>query len=104
MPCYDGRDQGSVRTVYESGISPDDLRGVKDKCNWLSSALCAILSELDRRGITPSVVAEASRNGLIGVLQFWEAHSKSDISRLTKELHRYSKDEQEILRKLLKED
>ncbi len=74
---------------------------MKDDNEWLSGALCAVFNELERRGIVADVLSEASRNGLIGVLDFWSSHKRDDVSRLTRELHKYSKDEQEVLRGLL---
>lgn len=101
MPCYDPRGSVSTRTVYESGISPLDLEQEKNKRKWMESALCSIFSELERRDIAESVIAEASRNGLIGIMDFWSKHKNNDVSRLAKALHNYSKDEQDVLRKLL---
>jgi hypothetical protein len=99
MPCYDSRER--VRVRYESGISPQDLAKVKKENEWLVGALCAVFNELERRGVAADVLAEASRNGLIGVLEFWAEHKSDDVSRLARELHKYSKDEQQVLRELL---
>jgi len=88
MPCYDSR------------VTEDTDRKSKQN-KWLSSALCAILNELERRDICESVLAEASRSGLIGLVDFWAHHKQDDVSRLAKELHKYSKDEQAVLKKLL---
>jgi len=100
MPCYDTRKE-EVRTVYESGVSPLDFEEIKNKAKWLEAGLCAIFSELDRRGVAAEVISEASRNGLIGLMDFWQKHSDSDEARIANILHGYSKDEQEVMRKLL---
>lgn len=101
MPCYDGRELNSVRTQYASGVSPSDFKRVKDENEWLTGALCAVINELDRRNIVADILAESSRNGLIDVLGFWVKHKNDDIARLAETLHRYSKDEQQILKDLL---
>ena len=103
MPCYDPGPSSHVetRTVYESGISPYDFTVVKKRNEWLEAALCAVFNELERRDIAPDVMAEASRNGLIGLMDFWSKHTKADEAKMARDLHVYSKDEQAILRKLL---
>lgn len=101
MPCYDGRNSSPTRTVYKSGISPSEMQRVVDKNKWLESAICAVFNELQKREIIGSVIAEASRNGLIGIMDFWQQHQISDEARIAKELHSFSKDEQEIIKKLL---
>lgn len=106
MPCYD--DRMHQTTVYESGISPSDLQSQisktkqwQDRCQWFEAALCALFNELERRDIASDVIAEASRNGLIGLMDFWNQHRQDDISRLSAELHKYSKDEQQLILKIL---
>ncbi len=100
MPCYDSRDR-EPQIIYISGVSPYELEQEKKKSSWLEAALCAMFSELDRRGIAAEVISEASRNGLIGIMDVWQRHNSSDEARIAKILHGYSKDEQEIMRKLL---
>ena len=101
MPCYDGRDSHRTETVYRSGISPSDMQKVIDKNEWLEAALCAVFNELQKRDVIGSVIAEASRNGLIGIMDFWQQHQKSDEARIAKALHSFSKDEQAVIKKLL---
>ena len=103
MPCYDAQRQGHTEYVYETGISPHDLNKAKNRIAWLESALCATFNELDRREIASSVAREASRNGLIDLMGFWSQHRDEDENRLAKALHAFSKDEQAILKQLLKE-
>lgn len=102
MPCYDGRDNERTEVIYQSGISPDELARARDNAAKMIGVVCAIFNELERRGIGEAVIAEASRNGLIDIMGIWNEHKKDDASRLAKDLHhRYSKDEQAILRALL---
>ncbi len=100
MPCYDGRGSQD-KTVYRSGISPSDMQKVLDKNEWLEAALCAVFNELQKREVVASVIAEASRNGLIGIMDFWQHHQKSDEARIAKALHSFSKDEQAVIKRLL---
>ena len=91
MPCYDSRDR----------ISVDELNEVKGENRKITASLCALLNELERRGIVHDVIAEASRNGLIDLVGFYKDHKKDDKSRLAFQLHKFSKDEQAILKELL---
>jgi hypothetical protein len=112
MPCYDGRNSETI--VYRNGVSPDEvtkaraesMREIKDLRNaisWLEAALCAVLNEVERRDDAMNFIAEASRNGLIGLVDFYQVHKKDDKSRLAAEIHKYSKDEQRVIRDILKE-
>ena len=114
MPCYDGR-ENTPRVIYETGIAPETLEAAKkklqaieSKCEKISNEneiltamICALINELERREIAPQVIAEASRNGLINIMAFYKGHKGDDIARLAFELHKYSKDEQAILKTLL---
>jgi hypothetical protein len=102
MPCYDSRN------TYSNGRSEGEAAGFEKgkqfaarHINQLEAALCAILNELERRDICENVVAEASRNGLIDLMGFWVNHKKSDRARLANDIHKYSKDEQAVIRELL---
>ena len=101
MPCYDGRDRETIRIVHESGVSPAELEAATKQKRWAEAALCSLINELEKRGIAAEVIAESSRNGLIGLMDFWTRHSKNDDARIAKILHGYSKDEQAVMRKLL---
>lgn len=101
MPCFDARQSHRTETVYRTGISPSDMQKVVDKNKWLEAALCAVFNELQKRDLIGSVIAEASRNGLIGIMDFWQQHQKSDEARIAKVLHSFSKDEQAVIKKLL---
>ena len=99
MPCYDSRTSG-VNHRLES--CEKDLAAVENQNEWMRAALCAMFSELERRDICASVVAEASRSGLVGLMEFWDKHQDSDKSRMAKVLHGFSKDEQQLIREILK--
>lgn len=112
MPCYDGRNNETI--VYRNGVSPDEVRraraesareinDLRNAVGWLEAALCAVLNEVERRDDAMNFIAEASRNGLIGLVDFYHAHKKSDESRIAAEIHKYSKDEQKIIKNLLKD-
>ena len=108
MPCY--QPSSEYMSGYESGREvhaehhPDDKKEIHKltkQNDWLEAALCAILNELEERGIAAAVAADSSRNGLVDIMGFWSFHRESDESRLASKLHEYSKDEQRILKKLL---
>jgi len=104
MPCYDARDD-EPKIVYENGVSPDLLEAEKQKTLKLEAVLCAIFNEVKRRGILEDVVSEASRNGLIDVMSFYEKHRADDIAKIASDLHkRYSKDELAIVKQLLNKE
>jgi hypothetical protein len=105
MPCYSGQDDNTrVQTVYVSaGTVQEQIKIAKltDKNEWLEACLCALIRELDRRGIANDVVAQASRSGLVDLMKFWKSHSEKDETRLAAELHKFSEHEQEILKQIL---
>ncbi len=79
----------------------DDLGNSEEQRAWLEAAICAIFNELERRGIEESVISEASRCGLIGLVGFWAEHRKSDYARIASRVHSFSKDEQKIMKDIL---
>lgn len=108
MPCT--QPSSEYMSGYNSGERvnathhPDDkleIHKLSKEKQWLEGALCAIIRELEEKGIAAEIVAESSRNGLVDIMGFWSHHQKNDESRLAKELHKYSKDEQRVLKKLL---
>jgi len=106
MPCYDGYGPERIRTetIYVDRDNPQDKRKIAElieSTKWFEGALCAIFTELEKRGIANEVISQASKSGLIGIMDFWKRHSKEDETRLAVELHKYSEHEQEILKKLL---
>lgn len=91
MPCYDGGpDYGS-----------SEISILNDKNNKLEASLCALISELVKRGLADEILPEASRKGKIDLMAFWEKHNAEDRTRLAVALHKFSVHEQEILREIL---
>lgn len=107
MPCYDSRDNEKVVVYKDRYPEVDELKSSLDKhvkyAVNIDAALCAILNELEQLNILEKVIVNANRHGLIDIVSWWDEHKKSDRSRLTKELHGYSVDEQRVLYSLLKE-
>lgn len=102
MPCYCPQEPPKPKVVHASGISREELRAIQKYSAKMEAVVCALLNELSRRGIAEDVIAEASRSGLIDIMGLWDIHKNNDVSRLALDLHtRYSKDEQEILKRLL---
>ena len=83
MPCYDPSN-GSNRA--------------EEQC---AAMFCAVMNELERRGMAEPIIAEASRNGKIDIVSFWAIHKDNDRARLAEKLHAFSKDEHQILLELL---
>lgn len=108
MPCYDGRNDKDIRVEYINGVNPAPLEHqiiVKtDRIKWLEAGLCAIISELERKGIANEIISQASKSGLIDLMGFWVEHSKEDEARIAQKLHEFSEHEQVIIRKLINND
>ena len=104
MPCYDGR-ENNVKVVYQNGVDPEPyeskIRSLTNKLNWFEASLCALITELENRGIADEIISQASKSGLIDLMDFWDKHSKQDETKLSKELHKFSEHEQAILKRLL---
>ena len=89
MPCYDPRPS-------------EDLSRLENQNERLTGIICALVNELDRRGITVDVVSEAQRHGKIEIFPFIKKHMNEDINRLAFDItSRYSKDELAIIKKLI---
>lgn len=105
MPCYDGRDRENVRTEYINGVDPQPynykISNLTDQVARLEAGLCAIITELEKKGIANEVISQASKSGLINLMDFWDKHSKEDEARIAKKLHQFSEHEQEVIKKLL---
>ena len=104
MPCYDGRDNNE-RIVYQNGVNPEpfkaEIHQLQKRNSWLEAGLCAIITELEKKNIANEVISQASKSGLIDLMSFWHAHKNEDVTRLAKELHKFSEHEQDVLRRLL---
>ena len=81
----------------------DKLQESTKDIDLLKGGLCAIITELESRGIANDVIAKASREGKIDLVGFWDSHSGCDKSRIAKEIHKYSVHEQNIIKDLLKD-
>jgi hypothetical protein len=104
MPCYDARDnRPEPEYIYKPGTEPSILKALQAKHDRLEAGLCAIFNALMKRDLANEILAEASRHGQIDLMNLWHEHHEVDRVRLAKELHRFSKDEQQILRDLLSE-
>lgn len=87
MPCFDPRDDKDDEIKQQDGI------------------ICAIVNELERRGILVDVITEAQRNGKINIFKHIEQHINNDITRLAADItERYSKDELMVIEMLLRKD
>ena len=107
MPCfcYDAyedsqRERIVERVVQDQSTTQENVR-LKDRIKWFEAALCALITELEAKGIANEVIAQASKSGLIGIMAFWEDHSRSDEVRLAARLHEFSEHEQSVLKRLL---
>lgn len=104
MPCYDDRNN-EPRVEYVNGVNPqplnDKILKLKNDNRKMEAGLCAILTELEKRGIANEVISQASKSGLIDLMTFWEKHSKEDEARLAKKFHEFSEHEQAQLKKLI---
>lgn len=58
MLCYDGRDR-DVRTEYVNGVNPEPyvykIEQLADAVKRLEAGLCAVITELEKRGIANDV-------------------------------------------------
>ena len=112
MPCYSGYEDDncsrncSSKIEYKEVIKDNPKHQQKiiqlqDEVKRLEAGLCAIISELERSGIANQIISQASKSGLINLMDFWLAHSNEDETRLARALHHFSEHEQIILKKLL---
>jgi hypothetical protein len=109
MPCYDSRDhEPRTEVKYIKGLSPDEVNKklfkLKDKVAKLEAGLCAVINELEKKGIANEILSQASKSGLIDLMEFWEKHSKEDEARLAKKFHEFSEHEQDLIRKMISDN
>lgn len=102
MPCYDSRDH-EPQITYVNGVDPAKVTSETQRANKAEAMLCALMSELVQLGCAESVMATASRHGLVDLMAFYNKHRADDKSRLAKDLHKYSVDEQRLILELLQE-
>lgn len=110
MPCYDPQHNHSpqvretireIVTTVDNPLDKAEILKLTDTVNRLEAGLCALISELERKGIANEIISQASKSGLINLMDFWEIHSKEDNTRIARALHQFSEHEQIILKKLL---
>ena len=75
-----------------------------DRNKYLEAGLCAIITELEKRNIANEIITEASKNGIIDLMNFWSHHSDNDKTRLAVELFKYSEHEKTIIKQILNEN
>jgi len=110
MPCYDPQHNHSqsTRTEYVNRPYPVDnpkdkalIIQLEDKVKNLEAGLCAVFSELERKGIANEIISQASKSGLINLMDFWLKHSEEDETRISRALHHFSEHEQILMKKIL---
>lgn len=111
MPCYDPQHNSSsinYKTEYidrpvmiDNPLDKSLILHLEDKVKNLEAALCAVFSELERRKIANEIISQASKSGLINLMDFWLKHSEEDETKMAKALHNFSEHEQIIIKKLL---
>lgn len=110
MPCYEPRDNEQYQRGYNAAVThsahhPGDISQISqltEQNKKLEASLCAIITELENKGIVYDVISQASKSGLIDLMKFWSEHSKEDEARIAYRLHQFSEHEQEIIKKILK--
>ena len=75
-----------------------------ERNKYLEAALCAIITELEKRNIANEIITEASKNGIIDLMNFWSCHFDNDKTRLAVELFKYSEHEKAIIKQILNEN
>lgn len=79
-----------------------ELKKLKEENKYLEAIICAVFTELEKRGIDQEILDDATENGEVSMYGFWEAHKQKDRERLEKELYKFSRHEKQILKELLK--
>ncbi len=110
-PCYSGEGQpprhysepSPQPKIVENPITLRQNAQLIEENKYLTAGLCAIITELNKRGIANDVISQASKSGLIDLMKFWYQHAFEDEVRLAVELHKFSEQEQAILKRLLNE-
>jgi len=99
MPCSDVRENPCSGLVdgYQT-----EIRKLRNKITKLEAGLCAIITELEKKGIAQVILAIASRRGKIDLDEFWKNHSKEDKTRLRKQFKKFSEHEQEVIKELIR--
>ncbi len=114
MPCSDWTDPNGPRPgitplppykkkgfISKTPPLPNKAQTEPRKIRELEAALCAIISELDRRKIAPEILVNASKDGEIDLVSWWATHKQEDEIRLRMEFNKFSAHERELLKKLI---
>lgn len=116
MPCGDNRSDSSYQQGFHDGqssvsditttdasgfIHSDRSKVLNDRCKKLEAMLCALLTDLEERNIAFHVIASASRNGDVNIVEFWVRHLESDESLMAEKLLSFSSQEISTIKKLL---
>lgn len=86
MPCYDGRNN-DTRIIYQDRDNPEDKRKIDEliyQNRKLEAGLCAIITELEKRKIADEIISQASKSGLINLMDFWIISVLLDIKKSIK--------------------
>lgn len=110
MACYPPNgipEETNPEIIKINKIFADKNNKIEDLINrnkYLEAALCAIITELEKRNIANEIITQASKNGIIDVMGFWSCHSHNDKTRLAVELFKYSEHEKDIIKQILNEN
>ena len=112
MACYNNYiDYSKVQNTPEQLKRDAFIVGQNNKIEdllkrneYLEAGLCAIITELEKRNIANEIITQASKNGIIDLMNFWSCHSDNDKTRLAVELFKYSDHEKDIIKQILNEN
>ncbi len=109
MPCTGQQggynpytDKSNVKTVYVD--NPKDkviIAELNETVNNYEAALCAIITELEKKGIASEIMNNSSINGFIDIISFWSKHILSDESRINEKLKQFSNHEKSMIKDIL---
>jgi len=102
MPCYTPSPK-EERKLGQKRKEKDWNENQSDKVKVLEAQLCALINELDRRGIAQEVIQDANKNGNVSLDEFWDMHLKQDEIRIAGIIRGLSFDEQQLLKRILDE-
>jgi hypothetical protein len=104
MPCADNGQREHTYTNNTKDIHVLSEMNVllNRQLTFLEAGLCAVIIELEKRGIAIEVISEASKRGMVDLMSFWEKHSKEDEARLANKFHSFSEHEQAMMRKMIR--
>lgn len=112
MPCQDGGfrdnsyhnrygDYGNYENISISSIVQDEMKGLRSRILLLEAAICAMFTELEKRGILSEIIDDGSKSGGINLKDIWLQHTQKDEERLTEVLNKFSEHEKIIIKRIL---